>query len=172
MNVSISRGGGSIVPFHNGRAVLGVVEEVEAVAALGHMDNVLAVKGVIGHRAVDGFLYPQPFAVVLERRRGAGLRHLLELTALFSGVAPGAIIRRVANGVAGHGVGCRRVDTQLLKTIFSHIIEMIHEYAPCCQGAVGRRKQAARIRNCLRLEYLRLHKELSLVHFGASFGYP
>ena len=160
------------VELHNRRTVAGIIPEVEGIAALGHVDNVLSMQGIVGHRAVDGFLYPQPFAVVLERRCGAGLRHLLELTALFSGVAPGAIIRRVANGVAGHGVGCRRVDTQLLKTIFSHIIEMIHEYAPRCQGAVGRRKQAARIRNCLRLEYLRLHKELSLVHFGASFGYP
>ena len=93
------------VELHNGRAVAGVIPEVEGVATLGHVDNVLAVEGVVGHRAVHGFLYPQPFAVVLEGRCGAGLRHLLELPALFSGVAPGAIIRRVANGVAGYGVG-------------------------------------------------------------------
>ena len=123
MNVSISRGGGSVVPFHNGGAVLGVVEEVEAVAALGHMDNVLAVEGVVGHRAVHGFLYPQPFAVVLESRCGAGLHHLFELPALFPGVAPGAVTRWVANHVAGYGVGCRRVVTQLLKIVFPSSIK-------------------------------------------------
>ena len=85
---------------------------------MGHMDNVLAVEGVIGHRAVDSLLYPQPFAVVLECRCDAGLPHLLELPTLFPGVAPGTIIRRVSNGVAGHGIGYRRVDTQLLKIVF------------------------------------------------------
>ena len=76
---------------------------------------------VVGHRAVDGFLYPQPFAVVLERRCGtaATVLHLLELPALFPGVAPGTVTRRAANRVAGYGVGCRRVDdTQLLKIVF------------------------------------------------------
>jgi len=44
---------------------------------------------------------------------------LLELPALFPGVAPGTVTRRVANRVAGYGVGCRRVDdTQLLKIVF------------------------------------------------------
>ena len=59
----------------------------------------------IVNSTTDSFLHPKPFAVVLERRRGAGLRHLLELTALFPGVAPGAVTRWVANGVAGYGVG-------------------------------------------------------------------
>ena len=91
---------------------------MQRVAALGQVDNVLAVEGVIGHRAVDGFLYPQPFAVVLEGRCGASFAHLLELPALFPGVAPGAVIGGIANHVAGHGVGCRRCDTPLLKTVF------------------------------------------------------
>ena len=106
------------IELHNRRAVSGIIPEVEGIAALGHVDNVFAVQGVVGHRTVDGFLYPHPFAVVLERRRGAGLAHLLELPALFPGVAPGAVIGRIANRVAGYGVGCRRVDTQLLKSVF------------------------------------------------------
>jgi len=107
------------VELHNHRAVAGIVPEVEGIAALGQVDDVLSMQGIVGHRAVDGFLHPQPFAVVLERRRGAGLHHLLELPALFPGVAPGAVTRRAANRVAGYGVGCRRVDdTQLLKIVF------------------------------------------------------
>ena len=106
------------VELHNHRAVAGIVPEVEGVASLGHVDDVLPMQGVIGYCTVDDFLHPQPFAVVLERRRGAGLAHLLELPALFPGVAPGAIIGRIANRVAGYGVGCRRVDTQLLKSVF------------------------------------------------------
>jgi len=31
---------------------------------------------------------------------------------------------------------------------------MIHKYPPLCQGSVGCRKQAARIRNCLQLDHL------------------
>lgn len=77
----------------------------------------------IVNSTTDSFLHPQPFAVVLEGRCGASFAHLLELPALFSGVAPGAIIRRVANGVAGHGVGCRRVVTQLLKIVFPSSIK-------------------------------------------------
>ena len=108
------------IELHNRRAVAGVIPEVEGVGALGHVDNVLAVQGVVGHRTVHRFLYSQPFAVVLERRCGtaATVLHLLELPALFPGVAPGAIIGRIANRVAGYGVGCRRVDTQLLKSVF------------------------------------------------------
>lgn len=46
MNVSIFRRGDSVVPFHNGRSVLGVVEEVEAVAALSHMYDDFAMQRV------------------------------------------------------------------------------------------------------------------------------
>ena len=123
MNVSIFRGGSSVVPFHNSGAVLGVVPEVEGVAALGQVDDVLSMQGIVGHRTVDGFLHPQPFAVVLERRRGAALAHLLELPALFPGVAPDAVTGGIANHVAGHGVGCRRVVTQLLKIVFPSSIK-------------------------------------------------
>ena len=91
------------IELHNRRPVAGIIPEMQHVASLGQVDDVFAVQGVVGHRAVDGFLYPQPFAVVLERRRGAGLAHLLELPALFPGVVPGAVTRRVANGVIGNG---------------------------------------------------------------------
>ena len=86
---------------------------MEGVTSLGHMDNVLPMQGVVCHRAVDSFLYPQSFAVVLEGRCGASFAHLLELPALLPGVAPGSVTRRVANGVAGYGVGCRRVSAYL-----------------------------------------------------------
>ena len=106
------------VELHNCQTVLGVVPEVEGVAALGHVDDVLPMQGVVGYRTVHGFLHPQPFTVVLERRHGAALAHLLELPPIFPGVAPGAVTRRVANDVAGYGVGCRRVAIQLLKIAF------------------------------------------------------
>ena len=111
------------VELHNRRAVSGIIPEVEGVAALSHVDNVFAVQGVVGHRTVHGFLYPQPFAVVLEGRRGASFAHLLELSALFPGVAPGAVTGGIANHVAGYGVGCRRVVTQLLKIVFPSSIK-------------------------------------------------
>ncbi len=87
------------IELHNRRTVSGIVPEVEGVASLGHVDNVFAVQGVVGHRTVHGFLYPQPFTVVLERRRGAGLAHLLELAALFPGKRPGAVGQGIADGV-------------------------------------------------------------------------
>jgi len=58
----------------------------------------------IVNSTTDSFLHPQPFAVVLEGRCGAGFAHLLELPALFPGVAPGAVIGGIANGVTGYGV--------------------------------------------------------------------
>ena len=65
MNVGIF---GSI-ELHNRRAVSGIIPEVEGVGALGHMDDVLAVQGVVGHRAVDGFLYPHPSLLYLNTTR-------------------------------------------------------------------------------------------------------
>ena len=120
MNVSIFCSGGSVVPFHNGGAVLGVIPEVEGIASLGQVDDVLPMQGVIGYCTVDDFLHPQPFAVVLERCCGtaATVLHLLELPALSPGVAPGAVTGGIANHIAGYGVGYRRVDTQLLKSVF------------------------------------------------------
>ena len=53
---------------------------MQRVAALGQVDNVLAMEGVVGHRTVHGFLHSPPFAVVLERRHGADLAHLLGLS--------------------------------------------------------------------------------------------
>ena len=75
MNVGIL----GAVELHNRRTVAGVIPEVEGIAALGHVDDVLSMQGVVGHHTVHGFLHPQSFAVVLERRRGAGLVHLIEL---------------------------------------------------------------------------------------------
>lgn len=58
----------------------------------------------IVNSTTDSFLHPQPFAVVLEGRCGASFAHLLELPTLFPGVAPGAVIGGIANGVTGYGV--------------------------------------------------------------------
>ena len=55
--------------LHNRRTVAGVILEVQRVVALGQVDNVLAMQGVVGHRAVDGFLYPHPSLLYLNTTR-------------------------------------------------------------------------------------------------------
>ena len=91
------------VVVHDGRAVLGIVEEVQRVAALGQMDNVLAVQGVVRHRAAHCLSDPQPIRVVEESGGSVGLGHLLELAALLPSVRPGAVIGGIANDVVGNG---------------------------------------------------------------------
>ena len=54
------------------------VPEVEGAAALGHVDNVLAVEGVVGYRSVDSLPDAQTLGVVDERSGGTGLAHLLQ----------------------------------------------------------------------------------------------
>ena len=51
---------------------------MEGVGALDHVDDVLAVEGVIGDHAVDRFAHPQALGVVNKAGGGAGLAHLLE----------------------------------------------------------------------------------------------
>ena len=97
-NVAVLRA----VEVHHSRPVLGIVEEVQIVAALGQMDNVLAMQGVVGHRAAHRLSDAQPIRVVEEGGGGAGLGHLLELAAFLPSVRPGAVIGGIANGVVGN----------------------------------------------------------------------
>lgn len=119
MHISVS---GAAVQ-HNRGTVLGVIPEVERSAAAGHMYNILSMENIIGSRRRAAyhhlFLYPETISVIFEFRCSASLAHLLELTSLLPGIGPSAVPGWIANHVAGHGVGRRRVDTQLLKTVFS-----------------------------------------------------
>ena len=93
MDVSIFRP----VELHNGGTVLGVVPEVEGVAALGHVHNVLAMQNVVGDHVVDRLAHAQALGVVDKRGGGSGLAHLLELASVLPGVGPGAVAQRIAN---------------------------------------------------------------------------
>ena len=81
----------SSIKLHNGRPVLSIVPEVQGVAALGHVDDVLAMQGVVGDGAAHGLADAQAIGIVKEGGRGAGFGHLLQLAALFPGVGPGAV---------------------------------------------------------------------------------
>ena len=98
MNVNILRP----VELHNSGAVLGVIPEVEGVAALGHVHDVLAMQNVVGNHAVDRFPYPQTLCIVDEGSCGSALAHLLELAAILPGVGPGAVGQGIANIVVGN----------------------------------------------------------------------
>lgn len=63
------------------------------------MENVLAMQGVVGHRAAYLFSDLQPIRVVEEGDSSVGLGHLPELTALVLSVHLGAIIDKIANGI-------------------------------------------------------------------------
>ena len=92
----------STVEQHHSWLVLCIVEEMQAVAALGHVDNVLAVQGVVGGAGRNGYLlHTQAVLVVHKPDNLANLADLLELTALFPDVAPGTIAGRIANRIVG-----------------------------------------------------------------------
>ena len=76
---------------------------MQGVAALGHVDDVLAMQGVVGDGAAHGLADAQAIGVVKEGGRDAGFGHLLQLAALFPGVGPGAVGERIADGIIGDG---------------------------------------------------------------------
>ena len=98
-NVAVLRA----VEVHHGRPVLGVVEEMQIVATLGQMDNVLAVQGVVvRHRTAYRLSDAQAIRIVEEGGGGARLGHLLELASLLPRLRPGAFIGRISNVVVGN----------------------------------------------------------------------
>ena len=76
---------------------------MERIGTLGHVDDVLAMQGVVSDGAAHSLADAQAIGVVKEGGRGAGFGHLLQLAALFPGVGPGAVGERIANGIAGDG---------------------------------------------------------------------
>ncbi len=121
------------------------VKEVETVAALGHMDDILAVEGVVGDHIIDGLLHPQTFGIVDETSGGVRIAHLLKLAAILPGESPGigapyvsrfcACLNRIANGVVFNG--CSVVVNQL---VFPDVIISIgHSFqdgSQCFRGVV------------------------------------
>lgn len=54
------------IELHDGRAVLGVVPEMEIVGALGHVDDVFSVQGVVGFNTIYRFADAQAIGIVIE----------------------------------------------------------------------------------------------------------
>ena len=57
---------------------------------------------IAGDHTVDRLAHAQALSVVHEGSGGAALGHLLELAAVLPGVGPGAVGKRIANGVVGN----------------------------------------------------------------------
>ena len=62
------------IKLHNGRLIAGIVEEMQVVAALGHVYDVLAVQGIICHLPIDRLLYSQAILIIHETRCGVNAR--------------------------------------------------------------------------------------------------
>ena len=90
----------------HGRLALGVVEEVEGIAALGHVHDLLAVEVIVGggRDAADGggLLRAQAVVVVREAHGCAGFAHGGQLASRLPGIAPRAVICGIANGVKSY----------------------------------------------------------------------
>ena len=70
---------------------------------MGHVDDVLAVQGVVGDHAVDRFPHPQTVGIVSKGGGGRAVGHLLQLPALLPCVRPRAVAQGIANRVVGNG---------------------------------------------------------------------
>ena len=83
------------------------------IAVVGHMHNVLTVKRVLsGASGGSHLLHPQAILIVGEADRFAALAHALQLMSLGSGISPGIVTYRIANGIVGDG--CTIVRRQLV----------------------------------------------------------
>ena len=58
----------------DGRFIAGIVEEVQFIAALGHVHHILAVQGIVRHHAIDGFLYSQAMLIIRPTCSGVNAR--------------------------------------------------------------------------------------------------
>ena len=65
---------------------------------MSHVDDVFAVQGVVGFNTIYRFADAQDIGIVSEGGCGAGFGHLLQLTALFPGVLPGAVGEGIEDG--------------------------------------------------------------------------
>ena len=71
-------------------------------AALRHVDDVLAVQRVVGGHAVDDLFNSQAVMVIGELRVGASLHHAGQHTSGFPRKRPAVVGQRVADGVVGN----------------------------------------------------------------------
>ena len=99
MDVSILRP----VELYNGRAVLGIIPEVQFVTALGHMDDILAMQSVFGLNTVDGFLDAQTIGVVDKAGVDGAALHPCKLASFGPGIGPSAIGQWVADSIISDG---------------------------------------------------------------------
>ena len=111
-NVAILRA----VEVHYGGLVLGIVEEVQLVAALGQMDNILAMEDIVRIGISDiavavihaGFTGAKAVGVVREGKRiiarfsKVALVHGPQLPPTVPGVMPFTIVSRIANIIIGN----------------------------------------------------------------------
>ena len=81
---------------------LRIVEEVQVMAALRHMDDVLAVQRVVGGHAIDNLPDAHAVVVVGELRVGASLHHAGQHTSGFPRKRPTVIGQRIANRIIGN----------------------------------------------------------------------
>ena len=87
------------------------VKEVEAVAATGHVPDVLAMQNILGDiGAGGGLLCPEAVFVVLEADGFASFAHLGQLSSMLTGVAPGAVVGWVADVVIGDANAVERCE--------------------------------------------------------------
>ena len=87
------------------RAALGIIEEVQAVAAAGQVSHQFAVERVAGRCGYSvlrhGLLRPQAVVVIAELNRRSRFAHLPQLSSRAPGVGPRAVVQRVADLVIG-----------------------------------------------------------------------
>ena len=73
-DVALQVGVGSSIEQNHRRLILRIVEEVQTVAAVRQVHNVLAVQGILGRaRGSSHFLHPQAIFVIEEADRFAAL---------------------------------------------------------------------------------------------------
>ena len=87
------------VIVHDSGTVLGIIPEMQHVCSLSHMNNVLSVQGVVGHRVTHRLTYAQTIRIVEESGGSARLGYLLELTTFLPNIRPGAVIDKIAYGI-------------------------------------------------------------------------
>jgi len=117
MDQSVAR---PVVVNHAGSA-FSVIEEVEAISALFHMHNLLAVEGVVRHRAIHGFTHAQAVGIVIKGGRGACFVHADQLPACAPCEGPAVVGEGIADIVVGDGIAVIRSQLVLPDRIVSII---------------------------------------------------
>ena len=122
------------VEAHHGRLALRVIEEMQVIATLRHVDDILAAQRVVGGHAIDDLLDTQTIVIIGELCIGASFHHAGQHAARLPYKRPAVIGQRIADGVVGNRLAAD--DRNLVLPVAITIVFQVLWISIACLGEI------------------------------------